>query len=200
MLGRDIYKQVARLHTANIDQGFLSSLGLPFLSLLYEAIDADESSVLLVAEREGRVVGFVSGAEGMGRIYRQLLRRSLRLSWTLMPTLFAPHKLWRVAEILFLSRRSNPMSAFAHAELLSIAVDPAHRGAGLAQDLYRQLTEHFRRRHVDAFRIVVGEQLSAAHCFYLKRGARPVGAVRIHAGERSVVYEHELSRSDFGAL
>ena len=92
------------------------------------------------------------------------------------------------------------MSAFAHAELLSIAVDPAHRGAGLAQDLYRQLTEHFRRRQVDAFRIVVGEQLSAAHRFYIKLGARPVGTVQIHAGERSVVYEHELSRSDFGAL
>lgn len=41
---RAIYRAVADLHTQNIDQGFLSTLGPGFLSLLYQAIDKNPES------------------------------------------------------------------------------------------------------------------------------------------------------------
>lgn len=190
---RDIYRQVAQLHASNIDQGFLSSLGTPFLALLYEAIDADNSSVLLIARHERRVVGFVTGAEGMGPIYRQLLRRWARLTRALLPVLVSPRKLRKISEILLMGKKTQPLSELPHAELLSIAVDPALRGQGHAQMLYQGLVDHFQRRGVDRFRIVVGEPLAAAHQFYTKMGAQPLGRIEVHQGEASVLYVHRLA-------
>lgn len=188
MHSRDVYRQVAQLHAGNIDQGFLSSLGISFLSLLYEAIDANESSVLLIARQEGRVVGFVTGAEGMGSIYRQLLRRWPSLFMALLPAMVSPRKLSKIAEILWMGKKEKPVLGLPHAELLSIAVEPGQRGQGCAQSLYRELVDHFRERGVFAFRIVVGEQLKTAHQFYKKMGAEPVGCIEVHQGQGSIMY------------
>lgn len=183
-----IYQQVARLHAENINQGFLASLGAPFLALLYEAIDANDSGVLLIVQRNGQVVGFLSAAEGMRSIYRQLLRRWLRLVFALLPALVSPRKLWKIAEILLLSTKNKALGGLPNAELLSLAVAPAHRRAGDAGQLFQALVNHFGERDVKDFRIVVGERLASAHCFYTKMGALAVGRIEVHGGEPSVVY------------
>ena len=77
------YRQVAALHAANIDQGFLATLGVPFLALMYRAIDEAADSVLFVEESGGRVLGFISGGTGMGSIYRTMLRKPVALGLSL---------------------------------------------------------------------------------------------------------------------
>lgn len=187
-----VYRQVAELHASNIDQGFLSSLGPRFLSLLYEAIDTHPSSVLLLAWHDGKLVGFVSGAQGMGAIYRQLLRRWFRLGLALLPALLSPAKVWKIAEIVLLGSKAPPVAHLPHAELLSIAVDPAHRGHGHAQSLYEQLVAHFTAQGLTGFKIVVGETLGPAHRFYTRLGAKPVANMEVHKSQRSTVYVHTL--------
>ena len=190
MYERDVYWQVAKLHEENINKGFLSSLGTSFLALLYEAIDANESSFLLIAKNQGRVVGFVSGTEGMRSIYRQLLNRWPRLFMALFPVLVSPEKWLKIAEILVVGKKTVPMSDLPTAELLSIAVDPSQRGQGHAQALYRELANNFRQRGFAGFRIVVGEKLATAHRFYRAMGAQPVGTIEVHRGQMSIVYVH----------
>ena len=51
------YRAVASLHCDHINQGFLATLGVPFLTLLYEAIDRDSESVLLVEENGSQHCG-----------------------------------------------------------------------------------------------------------------------------------------------
>ena len=63
------YRAIAKLHCDHINQGFLATLGIPFLTLLYESIDKDSESVLLVERVDTGIIGFVSGACGLGRIY-----------------------------------------------------------------------------------------------------------------------------------
>jgi ribosomal protein S18 acetylase RimI-like enzyme len=193
MKSKDIYRQVAQLHADNIDQGFLSTLGASFLSLLYEAIDANDNSVLLIARQEERVVGFVAGTEGLGSIYLQLLRRWPRLLLSLLPAIVSPRKLARIAEILLLGKKSVPFPNLPHAELMSIAVESGQRGQGRAQLLYQELVDHFRQRGVVAFRIVVGQQLEMAQHFYKKMGAVPVGKIEVHQGQASILYVHDLA-------
>lgn len=195
MHNREIYQQVARLHASCIDQGFLSSLGTPFLTLLYESIDANDSSVLLIAREGSQVVGFVSGAQGMGSIYRQLLRRWPRLLVAMLPALASPRKLWKIAEILLMSRKAQPLPDLPHAELLSIAVHPAYRSQGHAPNLYQALVSHFRQKGVGRFRIVVGDGLATAHRFYKKMGARPAGSIEVHQGQASVIYVHTVDNT-----
>jgi hypothetical protein len=91
-----VYRQVARLHAENINQGFLSSLGPRFLALLYQAVDEIPSGALIVARENDQVVGFVSGTVGMGSVYRQLLRQGQRLMVALTPSLLKPNRLWRI--------------------------------------------------------------------------------------------------------
>ena len=187
------HRQVAALHAVNIDRGFLSSLGLPFLALVYRAIDEEPESVLIVEEREGRIVGFVAASAGMGAIYRRLLRRPVALGIALAPSLFRRERLRRIFEILRYGRGGCEAAHSPAMELLSIAVAPDMRGQGIADLLYRRLMDHCRSSGVNAFKIVVGEALAPAHRFYQRMGATPAGRIELHAGEESRVYVQMVS-------
>lgn len=189
----DRYRQVAALHAANIDQGFLATLGIPFLALMYESIHLAEDSVLLTEEQDGRVLGFVSGGLGMGPIHRHMLRSPLRMAWTLFPSLLRPRRVKRILDILRYSAAQGDDSRWPRAELLSIAVDPSARGTGVAERLYRLLESHFRQRGVPAFRIIVGESLAPALRFYERMGAGAVGRIEVHAGEWSTVFVQRIA-------
>jgi ribosomal protein S18 acetylase RimI-like enzyme len=195
MSKREIYRQVALLHIANINQGFLSTLGVGFVSLLYQVIDEGVDSVLLTVERDERVVGFVAGGMGMGPIYRRMFRHAPRLALALLPSLLFPRRIWRMMEILRYSRGNDQSSSWPRAELLSIALDPACRGQLLAETLYRRLAEFFESRGNTEFKIVVGTALAPAHRFYLRMGAEPVAQTEVHQGELSTIYRQRLLQS-----
>ncbi|OOG37785.1 MULTISPECIES: GNAT family N-acetyltransferase [unclassified Rhodanobacter] len=193
MSKRELYRQVAALHVANIDQGFLSLLGVRFVSLMYQAIDEGEESVLLVIERDDRVIGFVAGGSGMRPIYRRMLRHAPRVMLALLPSLFSLRRVRRMLEILRYSHRNDRSVHLPRAELLSIAVDPAYRGQQHAETLYRKLTEIFSRQGIDEFKIIVGTALAPAHRFYRRMGALPIAEIEVHQNEASTIYSQRLS-------
>jgi len=190
MTPRERYRQVARLHVRCLDQGFLATLGEGFLAQMYEAIDATPGALLLTEEREGEVVGFITGGTGMGAIYRRMMRRPLHLGLALLPALVRPARLRRIVEILRYSGEGGLPAGAPEAELLSLAVAPEWRGKGIADSLYARLTEAFRTQGVAAFRIIVGAPLAPAHRFYTRMGAVPIGGIEVHAGQASTVYVH----------
>ncbi len=187
------YRTVASLHCDNINQGFLATLGVPFLTLLYEAIDKDSESVLLVERVDRRVVGFVTGTCGLGRIYKQLLLKPLRLIYSLKSCILSPSKMHKILEVLLISKGSNISADLPKQELLSIVVNPAYQGGGHAENLFKALCFHFREEGAGSFRIVVGSNLDRAHAFYKKMGSIPVKEIQVHKGADSVVYVKELS-------
>ncbi len=192
VLERSDYAELARIHSSCIDLGFLSSLGLGFLSLLYEAIDADDNSHLILEKKEGSVIGFVAGGRGMKSIYRKLLIRLPRLLVALFPAMLNPRKVSKIIELLFFAKKQNPVSSSPEAELFSIAVIQSARGSGLAQKLYNALGERLFQDGESAFCIVVGENLSQAHRFYQKMGAVPFAQVSVHKGQSSTLYRQDL--------
>lgn len=193
---RKVYRKVAELHADGINHGFLSTLGSGFLALMYQAIDEAEGSVLLVEHRDGRIVGFVSGASGMRSIYLRMLRSPIRLGFSLLPALVRLGRLKRIFDILRYGAGGDGGVDYPEAELLSIAVDPDARGQGVAESLFGRLSDYFRNQGFTAFKIVVGDELAPAHRFYSKMGARPAGRVAVHAGENSTVYVHHIPGPD----
>lgn len=181
-------RQVGALHASCIDQGFLSSLGPRFLTVLYRAIDRSDDAVLIVEADGNRVIGFVTGGSGMGPIYRQMIRDWPNLIAALLPIVFQPRKVLGILEILKRRDKDGPVGDLPRHELFSIAVAPAARGTGVAERLYHGLIAHFRAQDVPAFRIVVGETLTPAHRFYTRMGAEPVDTLRLHGDARSTVY------------
>ena len=186
------YRAIASLHCDHINQGFLATLGVPFLTLLYEAIDKDSESVLLVERLDGSVVGFVTGTRGLGRIYKQLLLKPLRLIYSLKSCILSPSKMYKIIEVLLISKDSNISSDLPKQELLSIVVNPAYQGGGHAENLFNALCSHFIKEGASSFSIVVGSNLDRAHAFYTKMGSIPVKEVQVHKGADSVVYVKEL--------
>lgn len=189
---RELYLQVAALHIASINQGFLSTLGVRFVALMYRAIDECESSAVFLDESDGRIVGFVAGASSMRPIYKRMLHYWPALFAALLPSLIKPRRMWRILEILKYGRARQVNDALPDAELLSIAVDPAYRGQHRADFLYQKLAAYFRGRGDVAFKITVGEALAPAHRFYTRMGAVPMADVEVHEGEISTVYVQEL--------
>ena len=187
------YRTVASLHCDHINQGFLATLGVPFLTLLYEAIDKDSESVLLVERVDRRVVVFVTGTRGLGRTYKQLLLKPLRLIDSLKSCILSPSKMYKILEVLLISKGSNISADLPKQELLSIVVNPIYQGGGHAENLFKALCSHFREEGVSSFSIVVGVNLDRAHAFYTKMGSIPVKQIQVHKGADSVVYVKELS-------
>ena len=192
MYDLETLRQVGKLHAENLDQGFLSTLGANFLFQMYRAIDECEGAVLLVETRELGVVGFVSGAESMSLIYRQMLRHWPQLIRSLLPSLLNPIRVWRIFEILLYSRHEADPGKLPSFELLSIAVDAKYRGQGVSERLYQRLVNHCRASKKPAFKITVGDSLAPAHRFYRRMGAEVTGTAYVHGGERSLVYVHSI--------
>lgn len=192
MTPQERYRQVARLHVRCLDRSFLATLGEGFLAQMYAAIDATPGALLLTEERDGEVVGFITGGTGMGAIYRRMMRRPVRLGFALLPALVRPAKLRRIVEILRYSGDDGLPADVPEPELLSLAVAPEWRGKSIADSLYARLAEAFQAQGVAAFRIIVGAALAPAHRFYKRMGAVPAGEVEVHAGESSTVYVHRV--------
>lgn len=190
------YRQVAEIHIACISAGFLSTLGVDFLALMYRAIDQGKDSLLLIEQVDERVVGFVSASHGMGGIYRRMLLHWPSLLRSLLPVLKSPRRIWRIIEIV----RYSTGTSFSHqdgvpkCELLSIAVATDVRRTGHAETLYCRLCTELYKRNVSAFRILVGAALTPAHRFYQKMGAQVIGQLELHANESSLLYVQSLPR------
>ena len=188
----DLYTQVAEQHASNICDGFLSTLGIGFLSLLYQAIDESNKSALFVEIREGKVVGFISGGLGMRPIYRQMMRHPIRLMKSLMPSLIRPSRFWRILEVWRYSRATTSTNASSDPELMSLAVSSQYRRQSIAETLYGNLVHYFRMSGATSFKIVVGEELKSAHSFYSRMGAVQTGKIEVHRDQGSTVYTHNI--------
>ena len=186
------YRAIANLHCDYINQGFLATLGVPFLILLYEAIDKDSESVLLVERVDCCVVGFVAGTRGMGSLYKQLLFKPLRLIYSLKSCILSPSKMYKIIELFLINKKNHISSDFPKQELLSIVVNPAYQGRGHAENLFKALCSYFKTEGDNSFRIVVGSNLDRAHAFYIKMGSIPVKETQIHKGGDSVMYVKKL--------
>ena len=187
------YKNIANLHYSYLDKSFLSSLGIPFLTLLYEAIDNDSNSVLLIERDGSRIAGYITGTQSIGKIYKQLLLKPFRLIYALKSCLISPSKIYKILEILFLSTSDANSDDLPRKELLSIVVDPDFHGKGYAENLFQSLCKEFRLMGGEKnFKIIVGGRLYRAHAFYLKMGATFHKEIQVHKGMSSSLYIKDL--------
>jgi ribosomal protein S18 acetylase RimI-like enzyme len=186
-----MYAQVAQLHVDGIKGGFLPTLGLRFLVLLYRAIDEAEGSVLIMETEGSRVLGFAASGHGMMPIYKRMLYRFPALALALFPQILSPRKLRGIFEILshgYGGGNGMPDEELPKHELFSIVVAPEMRGKGIADKLYTRLLQHFAECGVAEFKILVGKDLIGAHQFYQRMGAHPKFEVDFHKGSASTVY------------
>jgi len=197
-------RAVAILHRDGIDTGFLSSLGLRFLTQLYKAIPSCPAGFGFVymgrGDGEGlegeEVLGFIACAESTGRLYKQSMwRRGILMGFPLMRYLFSPSVLRRIIHTMkYPSQTGEDLPA---AEVLSVAVSDKSRGKGVGKALMKAAFAEFRDRGVGELKVAVGADNENANEYYKRCGfalaetrehhRRPMNVHVADAGENPLV-------------
>ena len=179
--------QVAALHIQCISTGFISSLGIDFVTSLYEAIVQSKSSFGVVALRNEKVLGFAAFTTNLNKLYKSVVwRKGLLFALLLVGNVRSRRRVKKMFETLFYPGRIKNMN-LPSAELLSIAVDPEERGKGLAGQLIEKGFQHCRKTGIDKVKVLIGADNKPGNKLYLKFGFEPVGQIVNH-GVLSNIY------------
>ena len=180
---------VAKIHKKCLDKSFLATLGEKFLTLLYKTLVEYKKGILLVAEDDGKIIGFVSATADTGGFYRYFLKkRFIKAAFLLLPKAIDLNTLKKIFETLKYSKKNEINILLPKAELLSIAVKEDYQRKGVAKQLFKALVNEFHKMGINEFRIVVGSSLFKAKNFYQKMGCIKVGEFELHKGEKSEIY------------
>jgi ribosomal protein S18 acetylase RimI-like enzyme len=178
---------VARLHIEGIPTGFISSLGLGFVTAMYEAIAEDKNSFGFVAAEEDKIVGFVAFTTNLSTLYEQVIfHKGFKFAFVIVPKLVSLRAMKKVWQNLFYPSKMKKME-LPDAELLSIAVSPEGRGKGFARQLIEAGLEECRNRGMDRVKVLVAEFNEPANTLYQKCGFVRVCQVDSH-GVLSNIY------------
>ncbi len=187
-------EQVARLHIESISTGFIGSLGIDFVTALYEAIAQSKSSFGFVAQEANKIVGFVAFTVNINNLYVSIvLRKGLRFGFLLAGRMFSQQRIKRVFETLLYPVRIRKMH-LPKPELLSIVVAEEQRGEGIASAMIRKGFEECVRRKIKEVKVLVAVQKKSANKLYLKCGFEPVGQLENH-GVLSNVYVAKMGKT-----
>lgn len=183
---------LARLHQKNIYWGFLSSFPHRLLSVLYREFTSSDQSVVYLAERGGRPVGFVSGALDLKKFYVSFLfKHAHAIAPLVMRRMVNYSTLRRAVETLRYPYRRGTRG-MPREELVAIVVDDGERGRGCASSLFEALKLWFSSRGCAAFRTSVGDGNERSRKFFERMGCIQSGTLQIHSGERSINYLCDL--------
>jgi len=172
--------QIGHLHIQGISTGFISSLGIDFVTALYEAIAQSKASFGFVAEEEGSVLGFVAFTTNINKLYKSvILKKGWRFGLLLAGRILSLQRIRRVFETLFYPSRIKKMD-LPSAELLSIVVSEQAQGKGIAKQLMKKGFRECAKRGIDAVKVLVGVDNEPANKLYLKSGFELAGQIDNH--------------------
>lgn len=177
-------KEIAKIHKEEIRKGFLSSLPMAFLEKLYSAVV--ESDFIVIVENDGRVVGFMAGTTDIKKLYSVFLKRYFFHSVIILFfKIFSFFALKKILENLLYPKKEQNLPK---AELLTVAVKKEFQGKGLAGEILAVFLREMKKREVDVFKVIVGEELKPAIKFYEKSGFKFLKNIALHGNESSRVY------------
>ncbi len=132
-------QRIVNVHCSAFKGFFLTDLGSSFLQLYYSSYFREPTAVLLVAERDGEVVGFSSATSLSAGFNTRLVKKDF-FRYVLrgcMIALTKPKALINLAKN-WSHRDSSVVDNGDYAELMSIAVLPNAQGGGIGKLLIQE--------------------------------------------------------------
>jgi glycosyltransferase involved in cell wall biosynthesis/ribosomal protein S18 acetylase RimI-like enzyme len=184
---------MARLHRTSMPTAFLPTLGHGFLRRMYRAMVDDPAAITVVAERDGRVVGFAAGLPSTAAFYRRFaVRHGAPALLAAAPRLTRPDVFRSAVET---ARYGTTIDGLPSAELVAIAVEPQHRSQGVGGVLVDAVVRRFDAAGAPELKVVVGADNVGANRFYRQAGFRHAAETTVHAGATSNVWVMTTCRS-----
>ncbi len=184
-------EDVAKLHIEGISTGFISSLGLKFVTALYYTICRHKSSFGFVAVDSGKVIGFVAFSTKLSGLYKfACLRYGIKFGFILFKYLFSIERFKKIFANTLYAANTKKVD-LPDAELLSIAVAPDGRGKGIAEQMVRTGLAECGSRGIDKVKVLVDAKNEPANRLYQKTGFVLADQIDSH-GVLSNVYVADL--------
>ena len=181
---RDLFRQVARLHSRSIHHGVLPQLGLRFLTEVYAAVAHSDHGIVLVVKEGEMILGFVAGTIRLKRLYLGIL---LKRGWCLFAAVgmrFRQVSLWKKmwSVLSFPGRQTRPQVKYSGGpELLAIAVTEDQRRTGLGSQLLQAFENELRERSAGrTYSVATNAAEAVSNRFYEKSGFHPIGKMAHH--------------------
>lgn len=135
----DVAVELSQLHMRAFPNFFLTQLGLPFLKTLYLGYMEDLESGIIVAEKDGRVVGFLAYSNNYSMFFKNLMKKHLiRFAFcSVLALLRHPSFLARIMGALKKSESVEREEKYV--ELASLCVDPNFEKQGIGTKLINYL-------------------------------------------------------------
>jgi ribosomal protein S18 acetylase RimI-like enzyme len=188
-------RQIAKLHIEGIDRGFISSLGIEFVTALYEAIAEDQSCFGIIDSESNEVLGFVAFTTDIKKLYKSIIRKKgLRFAFLLANKMFSFNRIKRVLETLLYPNKVNDDDMdLPEAELLSIVISPKARRMKQATQLIQKGFEHCYNNAIDTLKVMVAADNQAANRLYQRCGFVFAKQIDSH-GVPSNIYTSETNQ------
>ena len=180
--------QIAIIRKREINQGFLSQLGVKFLSKLYKSTMVSPNAFTIVAKDNDKVIGFISGCTNVAKFYHDFFKKYFfQVFFILLPKMFKLSILKKIFETLKYPQQKEEKK-LPGAELLTIAILKEYHGQGIAQKMFEKFVKEMKKREIKQFKVIVGESLMRAIRFYEKIGFKFHSSISVHKHKPSSVY------------
>lgn len=166
---------VIRIHKQAFTGFFLTKLGPGFLVKYYRLIMEQPDGILLVAEDDPDIAGFVAGFGSPASFYHEMKRRKVSFALAAIPALLRTPRIWPRLLLDFREVRNGADPAFARAsgrgELSSIGVAPAWSGRGIGRGLLAAFIVRAKEIGLNAISLTTdADNNDAVNEFYRKAG------------------------------
>ena len=165
----DTLKNVAEIHNETFKGFFLTFMGKGFLYQMYHSFTEDKNSGLLIAEDDGKTVGFLAYSANLSELYKYMIRKRLiAFGWFAFLAFLRRPKAFMHILGAFLkpseSKRDEP-----YVELSSIGVLPDEKTNGIGSAMIDYLKKSVDFNKYDYITLETdAENNEAANKFYQK--------------------------------
>ena len=190
------FLECAKIHSREIPNGFLPTLGLNFLSSLYEFFSKSKYSFLLLAIENSKVVGFIAVSLHTKLFFRQYLwTQSYKNVYKIPISIFSQIFIRKIIEVLKypFNDKARKYDFVSNSEIFNFCVNNSVQGLGVGQLLFSEAVSQLKDRQVKTLKIVTGQMQTGAQRFYHRSGAVLLHTITVHEGEDSMVFKYEVN-------
>ena len=197
--GASIQLRSARLEDATALAGLmvkglssrLNDLGPELVVILHRQMITSSHCVCVVAEREGKVVGYVAALSSTRKFYREfLLHKGVRCALIALPRLFRPANLHTALRSITYFARSPHKDP--ETELVSLVVSDEAKRCGVGAALFNNLLKELRSRSIRTLKIVTSTENDAANALYSRQNCRLIRQEPFYRDNQINVYICEV--------
>lgn len=191
-------KILAKIHIKLIPEGFISSLGIRFISLLYKSLIYKEEFYVLICEDQennNKLVGYaVARLKNISYIKTIFKFNPVKIVLLTLGYAFNPKKIFGFFELFVYQLFKNPskeglLQNSNAAELFNIAIIESYQGQGIGKTILYKLKDKCSSMGIDFIYAVTGSTKPNTHIFYKKNGGQEIGQTTVHNNHVSKIYK-----------